>query len=102
MKELQLLIDAVIDYAIYVIDLDGTIVSWNSGAERLKGYTAEEIIGSDFSVFFTPEDQKVDFPKFALDTARKEGRFESGMARAHRLRDAHRSDVAQLGGHRAV
>jgi PAS domain S-box-containing protein len=76
-ERLQLLIDAVIDYAIYVIDLDGSIVSWNSGAERLKGYTAEEIIGRDFSVFFIPEDQKVDFPKFALDTARKEGRFES-------------------------
>jgi PAS domain S-box-containing protein len=74
---LQLLIDGVIDYAIYTIDLEGNIVSWNSGAERLKGYSAEEIIGRPFRSFFTPEDQQQDLPGQALSTAAKEGRFES-------------------------
>jgi PAS domain S-box-containing protein len=76
-KRLQLLIDGVIDYAIYTIDLEGKIVSWNSGAERLKGYSAEEIIGRPFRTFFTPEDQEQDLPGRALATAAKEGKFES-------------------------
>ena len=46
---LQLLIDAVVDYAIYMLDLEGRVVSWNSGGVRLKGYTADEIIGQHFS-----------------------------------------------------
>ena len=74
---LQLLIDSVIDYAIYMIDLDGRVASWNSGAERLKGYSAEEIIGQPFAKFFTPEDQAREFPKQALATAARVGRFES-------------------------
>jgi PAS domain S-box-containing protein len=76
-KRLQLLIDGVIDYAIYTIDLDGNIVSWNSGAERLKGYSADEIIGRPFRNFFTPEDQEQGLPEKALATAAKEGRFEN-------------------------
>jgi PAS domain-containing protein len=52
-RRLQLLIDSVIDYAIYVLDLEGRVASWNSGAERLKGYTAGEILGQSFSRFFT-------------------------------------------------
>ncbi|MBV9288792.1 MAG: PAS domain S-box protein [Hyphomicrobiales bacterium] len=74
---LQLLIDSVIDYAIYMIDLDGRVASWNSGAERLKGYRAEEIIGQPFAKFFTPEDQAREFPQEALATAARVGRFES-------------------------
>jgi PAS domain S-box-containing protein len=74
---LQLLIDSVIDYAIYMIDLEGRITSWNAGAERLKGYTASEIIGQPFSRFFTPEDQKQGLPTRALETAAQTGRFES-------------------------
>jgi PAS domain S-box-containing protein len=73
----QLLIDAVVDYAIYMIDLDGRVASWNSGAARLKGYTAEEIIGQPFAKFFTPEDQAQEFPRRALATAAQTGRFES-------------------------
>jgi PAS domain S-box-containing protein len=76
-KRLQLLIDGVIDYAIYTINLDGNIVSWNSGAERLKGYSAEEIIGRPFRTFFTSEDQASGLPERALVTAATEGRFES-------------------------
>jgi PAS domain S-box-containing protein len=73
----QLLIDAVVDYAIYVIDLDGRVASWNSGAARLKGYRAEEIIGQPFAKFFTPEDQAEELPRQALATAAQTGRFES-------------------------
>src|SRR5262249_22419715 len=74
---LQLLIDSVVDYAIYMIDLDGRVVSWNAGAERLKGYSASEIIGQSFRRFFTPEDQEQELPKRALETAARTGRFES-------------------------
>ena len=74
---LQLLIDSVVDYAIYMIDLDGRIASWNPGAARLKGYRAEEIIGQPYAKFFTPEDQAQEFPRRALATAAQTGRFES-------------------------
>ena len=76
-RRLQLLVDAVVDYAIYMIDLDGRVVTWNSGAARLKGYRAEEIIGQPFAGFFTPEDQQKGTPERALKTAASEGRFES-------------------------
>jgi PAS domain S-box-containing protein len=74
---LQLLFDAVIDYAIYMTDIDGRVVSWNSGAARLKGYSAEEVIGQPFATFFTPEDQARELPRHALDTAAHIGRFET-------------------------
>jgi PAS domain S-box-containing protein len=74
---LQLLIDSVIDYAIYMIDLDGRVASWNSGAERLKGYSATEIIGQPFANFFTPEDRERELPQRALEIAARTGRFES-------------------------
>jgi PAS domain S-box-containing protein len=73
--DLQLLIDAVVDYAIYMIDLNGRILSWNSGAARLKGYSAEEIIGQPFWRFYTPEDRSAGIPEQALATAKSEGRF---------------------------
>jgi PAS domain S-box-containing protein len=76
-QRLQLLIEGVIDYAIYILDLDGHIVSWNSGAARLKGYTADEIVGQRFHRFFTDEDRKSGFPDRALEEARTHGRFES-------------------------
>src|SRR6185312_11821594 len=59
----QLLIDAIVDYAIYMIDVDGTVRSWNSGAERLKGYSAEEIIGKPFSSFYSLEDRAKGLPE---------------------------------------
>ncbi len=76
-KRLQLLIDAVTDYAIYMLDPTGIVVSWNSGAQRIKGYTADEITGQHFSRFYTPEDQEADLPAQALTTAAREGRFEA-------------------------
>ena len=73
----QLLIDSITDYAIYMIDLDGRVASWNPGAARLKGYSAEAIIGQPFAKFFIPEDQAREFPQQALAAAARTGRFES-------------------------
>ncbi|WP_223512402.1 PAS domain-containing sensor histidine kinase [Pseudomonas sp. GL-B-19] len=72
----RLLIDAVVDYAIYMIDPDGIITSWNSGARRFKGYEEAEILGQHFSRFYTEEDRRAGLPQRALDTAINEGRFE--------------------------
>ncbi|WP_230530691.1 hybrid sensor histidine kinase/response regulator [Microvirga roseola] len=73
----QLLVNAITDYAIYMLDPTGTISSWNPGAQRFKGYTEEEILGSNFSKFYTEEDRLIGLPQRALATAALEGRFES-------------------------
>ena len=73
----RLLIEAVTDYAIYMLDPDGTVVSWNPGAQRFKGYSADEIIGQHFSRFYTDKDRAAGVPKRALETAIREGKFES-------------------------
>ncbi|EJM48675.1 PAS domain S-box [Pseudomonas sp. GM33] len=75
-KRFRLLIDAVIDYAIYMIDPDGVITSWNAGARRFKGYEEAEILGEHFSRFYTDEDRRAGLPQRTLDTALGEGRFE--------------------------
>jgi PAS domain S-box-containing protein len=75
-KRFRLLIDAVIDYAIYMIDPEGIITSWNSGAKRFKGYEEKEILGQHFSRFYTDDDRRAGLPQRALDTAIREGRFE--------------------------
>ncbi|MBA1158253.1 hybrid sensor histidine kinase/response regulator [Microvirga mediterraneensis] len=76
-RRFQLLVDAVTDYAIYMLDPTGTIVSWNPGAQRFKGYVESEIIGKHFSRFYTDEDLATDLPKRALETAAREGKFEA-------------------------
>ena len=76
-RRLELLVDAVVDYALYLLNPRGEIVSWNPGARRLKGYEAEEVIGSRFHSFFTPEDQAQGLPDHALEIATRSGRFES-------------------------
>ncbi|VVN10830.1 Sensor histidine kinase RcsC [Pseudomonas fluorescens] len=73
---LRLLIDAVIDYAIYMLDPEGIITSWNAGAKRFKGCEEAEILGQHFSRFYTDEDRRTGLPQRALDTAIDEGRFE--------------------------
>jgi PAS domain S-box-containing protein len=73
----QLLINAVSDYAIYMLEPTGHIATWNPGARRFKGYEAEEVIGKHFSQFFTEEDRARDLPGHILRTAAEEGRFES-------------------------
>lgn len=70
------LVEGVQDYAIYSMDPSGIITSWNAGARRIKGYTADEIIGQHFSRFYTPEDLERNLPATVLRTAREEGHFE--------------------------
>lgn len=73
----RLLIEAVTDYAIFMLDPGGNVVSWNPGARRFKGYEDYEIIGQHFSRFYTAEDQATDLPARALKIAQSEGRFEN-------------------------
>ena len=75
-QRFRLLIDAVVDYAIYMTDPSGIITSWNSGAKRFKGYEESEILGQHFSRFYTDQDRAAGLPQRALDTALHEGRFE--------------------------
>ena len=72
----RLLLDSVQDYAIFVLDTTGHVTSWNAGAERIKGYRPDEIIGRHFSVFYSPEDRAVHKPETGLRIAAEEGRFE--------------------------
>jgi PAS domain S-box-containing protein len=69
-------VDSVEDYAIYMLDPEGRILSWNHGAERLKGYTAEEVVGQSFSIFFTHEDRAAKVPEAMLRAAREDRRFD--------------------------
>ncbi|WP_416463555.1 PAS domain S-box protein [Sphingomonas sp. VDB2] len=73
----ELLVQSVTDYAIYMLDPTGVIVSWNAGARRFKGYEADEIIGQHFSRFYTPEDLARGIPAIALHAAEHDGRFEA-------------------------
>ncbi|MDP2330601.1 MAG: PAS domain S-box protein [Reyranella sp.] len=73
----RLLIEAVTDYAIYMLDPAGRVVSWNPGAQRFKGYTESEILGSPFSRFYSEEERRAGVPERALETAARDGRFES-------------------------
>ncbi|MEV7970395.1 PAS domain S-box protein [Sphaerisporangium sp. NPDC088356] len=74
--DLELLVQSVIDYAIFMLDPSGRIISWNAGAQRIKGYAAEEIIGKHFSVFYPPEDIAAGKPDWELEVAVAEGRLE--------------------------
>ncbi|UTP39831.1 PAS domain S-box protein [Phenylobacterium sp. LH3H17] len=103
----RVLVDAITDYAIYMLDPDGRVVSWNSGARRFKGYEAEEIIGDHFSRFYTEEDRAADVPATALRTAAQEGRYETEGWRvrkggdrfwAHVLIDPIRAPTGELVG----
>ena len=73
----DLLIQSLTDYAIYMLDPDGIVSSWNVGAERLKGYTPDEIVGQHFSRFYSPEDVERGLPARVLAAALAEGRFEA-------------------------
>jgi PAS domain S-box-containing protein len=76
-KRFQLLVNSITDYAIYMLDVQGHVASWNSGAQRLKLYTAPEILGRHFSTFYTPEDRAAGIPTLALEAAAREGSFEA-------------------------
>jgi PAS domain S-box-containing protein len=73
----RLLVGAVTDYALYMLDPTGLVVSWNAGAQRFKGYEAGEIIGQHFSRFHTVEDDRAALPARVLETAAREGKFEA-------------------------
>jgi PAS domain S-box-containing protein len=73
----QLLVDSVKEYAIFMLDPEGRVVSWNQGAERIKGYQAHEIIGQHFSCFYLPEDVHLGKPETGLQRALLEGKFEA-------------------------
>ncbi len=73
----RLLVDSITDYAIYMLDADGVITSWNAGAQRFKGYQASEIIGQHFSRFYSDEDRAAGLPKRGLEKAATEGRYET-------------------------
>jgi len=73
----RLLIQGVTDYAIYMLDPTGHVVSWNAGAERIKGYAADEIVGQHFSLFYPPKDRAANLPAKSLETARRTGKFEA-------------------------
>ena len=68
-RRFQLLVEAVVDYAIFVLDPLGIVSSWNTGAQRIKGYSADEIMGKHFSVFYSAEDREAGVPQNSLRTA---------------------------------
>src|SRR3989449_5356460 len=73
--EFALLVSCVVDYAIFMLDATGRIVTWNEGAQRIKGYTADEVIGRHFSLFYPPEDARNRKPDWELEVAKREGRY---------------------------
>jgi PAS domain S-box-containing protein len=75
-EQLALLVDNVQDYAIFLLDPAGVVVTWNKGAERIKGYRAGDILGRHFSTFYTAEAMARDHPAYELEVALAEGRFE--------------------------
>ncbi|HUH94654.1 MAG TPA: CHASE3 domain-containing protein [Casimicrobiaceae bacterium] len=76
-QRFRLLVEGVADHAIYTLDPEGNVVDWNAGAERLKGYTGEEIVGRHFSRFYTVEDRQAGLPARALAAALREGKYEA-------------------------
>jgi PAS domain S-box-containing protein len=75
-RKFRLLVQGVTDYAIYMLDPEGVITNWNTGAARIKGYSEEEVIGRHFSMFYTAEDRAAEVPARALERAARDGRYE--------------------------
>lgn len=106
-EQFRLLVQSVTDYAIYMLDAGGHVASWNAGAQRIKGYSPEEIIGRHFSHFYTEADRAAGLPRVGLETATREGRWEHEGQRvrkdgttfwAHVVIDAIRDDDSKLVG----
>ena len=75
-ERFRMLVEGVADYAIYMLDHRGVITTWNSGAEKIKHYRAADVIGKNFEIFFTEDDQRSGRPRAELEQAAREGRFE--------------------------
>ncbi|QKC98276.1 hybrid sensor histidine kinase/response regulator [Mesorhizobium sp. NZP2298] len=106
-RRFRLLVQGVTDYAIYMLDPEGKITNWNTGAERIKGYSAAEILGQHFSTFYTIEDREAGLPQRVLEAAAREGRYEAEGWRVRKngtqfwanvIVDAIRDDSGQLVG----
>lgn len=80
----RLLVDAITDYAIYMLSPEGIVTSWNTGAQRFKGYRPSEILGQHFSRFYLEEDRAAEF-RSALATAVEHGRFEGKAGASARM-----------------
>jgi PAS domain S-box-containing protein len=91
--QFRLLVEAVRDYAIFLLDTDGRVISWNPGAERIKGYTADEILGQHFTRFYEPDDVAAGIPLQMLARAAEEGRYQ---VRGWRVRKDGRRFYAQV------
>jgi PAS domain S-box-containing protein len=105
--QFRLLVQSVTDYAIFMLDAGGHVASWNAGAQRIKGYAPEEIIGRHFSDFYTEADRATGLPRIGLETATRNGRWEHEGQRvrkdgtlfwAHVVIDAIRDDQGKLLG----
>jgi PAS domain S-box-containing protein len=90
----ELLVQSVVDYAIYMLDPEGNIASWNSGAQQIKGYAAEEVLGRHFSLFYTEEDRARGLPGRVLSIAASEGRYNGEAWRVRRDGSRFRAMVA--------
>lgn len=106
-ERFRLLVQGVSDYAIYMLSPEGHITNWNAGAERIKGFRQDEVVGTHFERFYTAEDRASGMPRKALDTARATGRYESEGWRvrkdgtrfwSHAVIDAIRNDMGSLIG----
>lgn len=106
-RRFRYLVEGVTDYAIYMLSPEGVITNWNSGAQRIKGYAAEEVIGTHYSRFMTSEDRESDIPTRSLKIAKEEGRYENEGWRvrkdgtlflAHVVIDAIRNNDGELIG----
>jgi PAS domain S-box-containing protein len=106
-QNIRMLLAGVRDYAIYMLDIDGQVRSWNVGAEQIKGYNADEIVGQHFRAFYSEEDRANDLPERALTIAAREGKFEAQGWRvrkdgsrfyASELIDSIRNDAGELAG----
>jgi PAS domain S-box-containing protein len=110
-QQFRMLVEGVTDYAIYMLNPEGYITSWNAGAQRIKGYASNEIIGQHFSRFYTPEERERGEPQHALETAAREGRLEKEAWRvrkdgsrfwSHVIIDAIRDEQGDLLGYAKI
>ena len=106
-QNVRMLLTGLRDYAIYMLDLDGHVRSWNAGAEQIKGYSADEIVGQHFRQFYTEEDRAQNVPEDALVTAVREGKYEAegwlvrkdgSRFYANELIETIRDDTGELAG----